>query len=547
MKNELFEEALTNNDLKTIETYVSTFSNTSSPDMKAFLRGWKRNKENLFSLLGNNLTYKIPIEEDGEIFHGMIKQTHDADPNNFSWYLTVLNREFLIDILNCPSNATSLNDLFSLETFLNKTTVNDITFYLPDEFILKKGIKPMKGLQKVVKQITPLLNDKSVKAIEKCVENIRIGASKITQNTWTSDTYLYFSIHPMDYITMSDNDNGWSSCMNWINGSICLGTYELMTSPNVIICYIAKENSNISFGKGDSLCTWNNKIWRCLFVADENYIISGKNYPNENKTYTDFAMKQLLKLYNSCSAYSPMVDRPVRDYDRHEDVIINTCYMYNDFEESNYSYYRIVDRVKAEPSNNQWRSDEDYNDRITLDIYGEVYCLECGQELVRGDNHSTYYGNTTNRDFICERCYRDLHSNLNMSCTNCDRNITNENKVIKIEDKKYCLDCFSEMRDGYGHYDVFKDKYVSYYDIPDNDKIKVYLVEKGHEVDYDVEYYTYFFASKKDLDHLPGIIRKSSWDGTEHIVYSMSKAEYKNTVKAKWLEISKEHSHLRIT
>ena len=51
---------------------------------------------------------------------------------------------------------------------------------------------------------------------------------------------LSLSIHPLDFMTMSDNDSDWSSCMSWRTcGSYRRGTVEMMNSPCVVVAYLS--------------------------------------------------------------------------------------------------------------------------------------------------------------------------------------------------------------------------------------------------------------------------------------------------------------------
>jgi hypothetical protein len=59
-------------------------------------------------------------------------------------------------------------------------------------------------------------------------------------------TNLVLSIHPIDFMTSSDNASGWTSCMNWRDdGGYSSGTIEMMNSNMVIIAYL--ENNSKSF------------------------------------------------------------------------------------------------------------------------------------------------------------------------------------------------------------------------------------------------------------------------------------------------------------
>ena len=105
---------------------------------------------------------------------------------------------------------------------------------------------------------------------------------------------LCLSIHPMDYITMSDNDSNWSSCMSWTRGGGYRGgTVECMNSTNTLVAYLESEDNPCSFL---NYADWNNKKWRCLFVVNPDVITSVKSYPYHNNDILDIVIKWLAEL-----------------------------------------------------------------------------------------------------------------------------------------------------------------------------------------------------------------------------------------------------------
>ena len=59
-------------------------------------------------------------------------------------------------------------------------------------------------------------------------EDFRIAQSLVT-NQANLKGYITLSIHPLDYMTMSDNNCGWDSCMSWQEeGCYRQGTVEMM-------------------------------------------------------------------------------------------------------------------------------------------------------------------------------------------------------------------------------------------------------------------------------------------------------------------------------
>jgi hypothetical protein len=116
-------------------------------------------------------------------------------------------------------------------------------------------------------------------------------------------TTFCISIHPMDYITMSDNNSNWESCMNWMDkGCYHTGTIEMMNSNNVLCCYFLNPNKSNLFvfdketideKTGELIGVWNNKAWRQLFYITKDIIMGGKAYPYASKDITLTILDQI--------------------------------------------------------------------------------------------------------------------------------------------------------------------------------------------------------------------------------------------------------------
>lgn len=170
-----------------------------------------------------------------------------------------------------------------LELAGNAYTIKQVDFPLPDGKMVKAdvGTKPLRVLAKIAKAYDL-----------PGFEEFRIGHSLILNQNKISGC-LSLSIHPMDYMTMSDNDCGWDSCMQWTGeGGYRQGTVEMMNSPTVVVAYL---NSTDPYYVGVNQY-WNNKRWRQLFVVDRNCVVAVKGYPYQNNDLTQAAMDWILEL-----------------------------------------------------------------------------------------------------------------------------------------------------------------------------------------------------------------------------------------------------------
>lgn len=275
--------------------------------------------------------------------------------------------------------------------------------------------------------------DKAIKVIGKLAEKLgvegfehfRLVHSRIL-NQKKLKGKLCLSIHPMDYMTMSDNDSDWKSCMSWINnGEYRQGTVEMMNSPKVIVAYLASEKDMVVDTRENSY-TWNNKKWRQLFIFDEDYIANVKGYPYQNDALTHEVLNWIAELaekngqgpYDEIRENSPY-GTIVIDEDLKYTVLFdpNTNLMYNDFNScNNFHFIRLAKRILTE---------QDYE----LDGYysGLSECMICGGlgDLDREENR-----------LVCCDCYKPIY------CYECGDPICEED-VIWVDDEPLCEYCYN--------------------------------------------------------------------------------------------------------
>ena len=95
--------------------------------------------------------------------------------------------------------------------------------------------------------------------MEAIFEQMRIKHSQILNKKRLKGT-LCLSIHPLDYITISDNNCDWDSCMTWTGddcpGEYRLGTLEMMNSPSVVVAYLDSKEPYHPLDDGRA---WSNK------------------------------------------------------------------------------------------------------------------------------------------------------------------------------------------------------------------------------------------------------------------------------------------------
>ena len=221
----------------------------------------------------------------------------------------------------------------------------------------------------------------------------------------TTKGTLCLSIHPMDYLTMSDNAENWDSCMTWVDrGGYRAGTVEMMNSNCVVVAYL-KHKTN-------SFYNWNSKTWRELFVVHPKAIVNIKAYPYKNEWLTKYILSWLKELAEEANLNN-YADNTVL-YEREHRIRFETGAMYNDFfrtehyiylpknyDNKNYTYIRY-----SGIRNCMWCGlpEQDYTDESSVicldcDASPTYRCADCGR-VIRSDEICTLDNET-----YCEDCY----------------------------------------------------------------------------------------------------------------------------------------------
>ena len=301
-------------------------------------------------------------------------------------------------------------------------------------------------------------------------EEFRIYHSQLLNET-TAKGELCLSIHPLDYMTMSDNDCDWSSCMSWKEeGDYRQGTVEMMNSPMVVVGYL-KSSKDMKFPAG-----WSNKKWRQLFIVNKDFIIPIKGYPYHSETLENECMSWIRDLCKENLGWEYHDDKiglknNYQEIEYHNGVYrfeIDADCMYNDLYNTHNSYVGIntepMDYAFNYSGKNECmvcgKTDCFFEDEVTNEIAcdncsNRHYCDNCGDRIY-GDSY------WVGEDRVCEDCWNDY-------CTPCDccgevgANYRDDMNEICIEAPKGCQCCWDSWKyicgDCYEKHFKFMEKY----------------------------------------------------------------------------------------
>ncbi len=244
---------------------------------------------------------------------------------------------------------------------------------------------------------------------------------------------LCLSIHPMDYITMSDNDCGWQSCMQWMEeqGDYRLGTIEMMNSPYCVVAYVeAREDMGLWNGEA----RWNSKRWRQLLMITPEMLLGNKQYPYFSDDLQGAAMKWLRDLANAgdfrCvenkKRYGPYADEALQIINqRWNKVGTEEVYVHFWFD---YMYCDIYDHRMAFIARSAMNQ---YEKRIEYNLSGPAVCTQCGEVIYKNGDCDVEPHWTTCRG--CNDMWR---------CTFCGDWHYGEAYYAEDSDEPYCCYCY---------------------------------------------------------------------------------------------------------
>lgn len=465
--------------------------------LEYLMRLWEPAKEEyLFKMLGNKFIVEKPYviekhfneiksEVDACLSYGDMETFYN---NYITWCKHYINEKIMKD-----EYTANMHDLYDLcrATALShnmyagrnlKIKVND------KEIAIQYGCKPIRILNKIAQA-----------AELEGFEAFRLAHSMILNQKQIKGK-LCLSIHPLDYITMSDNEYDWDSCMNWRNnGCYRMGTVEMMNSPMVVVAYLT-GNKTMRYYNHE----WNSKKWRNLFIVDKDIIIGIKGYPYQNEDFDTACLEALKELAekNLGWTYGSEIYHHSFDGDRREGIYLEnedeyleltfrTNYMYNDFGNGNDTHFLLSNKRE--------------DNCIDLTYSGIPECMFCG-----GVVGIDVYINEADT-VICESCVEYT------TCEHCGNRIYGEN-YFDLDDHILCESCYYDHRE----YDPIDNDY--HYD---GDMYKLYYISKEYEesikeslsIDSDEFYgqhkYIYVFSETdvSDLNVKEVTVKHNSWYG----------------------------------
>ena len=415
-------DKLTDTDKETIKAYINAFGCDINDfiGIDKWLENWSHANQKLYKILGNSLIREFPYQYEKSPSDIRRDFKNLLDTSNFKaeyyqfyvhylreqGWVTDVERNFFLRLLDVDN---FINDKISWSLKIKKPNAKKM-------LQIQAGAKPIKAFGRVIEYFKDdyEFNKSYFEEFKKEYAMI------LSEKTITGKFCI--SIHPMDFMTMSDNASNWTSCMNWARqGCYHTGTIEMMNSNNVVCAYLIIGDKKFVFddkavdpNTGEVYGIWNNKKWRQLFYVTKDIIMSGKAYPYFSKEMTltvldhihDLAGTAAWKYQFGPELYQDMVhvsniykmnnQRMWAKSEKHtpfkHNIIWDTKGMYNDMLNDNtYSYWCYRNKVDSTK---------------IISVSGKAPCLCCGKSIIsekwEDDDYNDRFSNTDSA--VCETC-----------------------------------------------------------------------------------------------------------------------------------------------
>lgn len=363
----MLRDLLSFHDIETIDSYrlAALGQESFSMDTYDWLESWAKAKKVLYTMLGDSFTYKIPVNI------GAPEEQIEYDFNKCSGKTII--QDLMVKVLKqldagrYGEASYSVRELFSnpklyINNIVNFSDFQNVTSFRVNGqlFKLKDGEKTLKAIRRLCK-MAGTISDEEYNNFSQMVSTI--------WNTKSFKGNLVFSIHPMDYLTLSDNAHGWRSCVNVLGkGAFCDGVTEMMNSRTAVVVYF-EDGKKFSWEDG----SWISKRWRSLFIVDNGVVLSMKGYPYQNEPLMNIAFKELCDLCEKNLGWS-FSDKKDFNYcdDCCDNIYFDDGHMYNDIGEATAHHIAWTDRVDG------WQNQ---NGVLELDYVGDCICFDCGKPM----------------------------------------------------------------------------------------------------------------------------------------------------------------------
>lgn len=395
----------------------------NSSIIKNIMKKWEENKKYFIDKLDGELVWEFPEKVSLEI----PEDTKKANYKNFvGWCeLRSFNDNFMEFLDECDFTNLYQNKLSKEYRFENKSG---------EEVVIPAGIK-------FVKAFKYFFEDKDE------LHKYQDEASRFLQEEKIEGT-LCFSVHPLDFLSVSENTYNWHSC-HALDGEYRYGGLSYMQDADSFMVYIRGDKEEVLPDFPESV-PWNSKKWRMmLYISnDKRVIMAGRPYPFKINQILDIIYDRFIikKISSRFSIWQNDLIKEVRDnatgeimhctdvpYFYHHGSLFSLLDIVRDAEGSEHyndllrsscyiPYYSIY--AKTPYSINTLSPDDRF------DIGAPAVCLNCGSGYVADES------------MFCSDCLDEEEQAY--PCCMCHNYYSYDNLIIIADEGRLlCNECFS--------------------------------------------------------------------------------------------------------
>lgn len=266
--------------------------------------------------------------------------------------------------------------------------------------------------------------------------------------------HLCLSVHPLDYLSLSENIHNWRSC-HALDGEYRAGNMNYMMDENTVVCYLRADKQAILPHFPEDVI-WNSKKWRVLIYMadDETMFFLGRQYPFSSLKGIELIKNKLLPAvipYSTWDKYHQPVSVDIV-HDTYSQENINIC------AGNLIPLGNGLLPLKSIVING--KNTYQFNDVLSSSCYTPLYSYrfhpfyDTGETTIRTQVH-------IGKQCLCPKCNKNyIDFNERLTCEECDMTENNDNYftcdmcgtvnhieyeyVLPMSDTIVCQSCFDK-------------------------------------------------------------------------------------------------------
>lgn len=401
------------------------------PKVEELFKKWETNKNWFIEKMDGKLIYEYP-----EVIS--LEMNHKDKMNRVSDFITEIDCKW-----NRLYGPTGVHDLMQFiedmkDSFYSNTVSEDYPY---QDKIIPKGMK-------LIKAFKFFIEDKET------LTAIQMAASRYIQEDKIKGV-LCFSVHPLDFLSSSENTHNWRSC-HALDGEYRAGNLSYMCDPSTVICYLRSEHED-TLPNFPSTVRWNNKKWRMLvhFSDHKDMVFAGRQYPFESDLARDMILDEVFGRLGLGEGWTNWDNAQITtfDYNNGNSIVLKDAYIPIDRElkalkdliyvpQNSLNYNDVLHSTYYTPyysykTSTYWNL---YGSHDTHFIIGAaVNCLHCGKEVIELPE--------TMRCIDCEEVYGTEDIEGFSYCDICGSRIYEDHGQTLYSGEWVCDDCVDNLPD----------------------------------------------------------------------------------------------------